>query len=233
MKCERAQEWFSSLVDGSIQPAEKVVLEAHLHACRDCADEVRRLKSMWQALDAMPQLAPPSNLRATIWQRIETANAPAPAHGEPAPRLVVRSPRSRLLRGFAFAAAAMLIAALATVSVPGKYRAASLYAMLTKPFAPSARDAAFEADVQTGSDGAPLVHLRGTFRTSAIGDPRVGVEIILGDTAVATHEAEVRTGRVDVTIPITGAADHPYVLRLRWRDSAGVSHTQTIQVRPK
>ncbi len=212
MKCERARLWFSDLIDGSIQPAQRVVLEAHLAACAACAEEVRSLRAVWSGLDAMPSLEPPATLRATIWQRIE-------AHQTQADRSARRARPSWFtgwVRVTTVTAGAVALLALATVSVPGRFRSAGWTSWIP--------------GVHRSTSKPPALHVTGTAQTES-GDRFVAVTlrasavVPAADVIVTAHGAEIGRSRVALRPPETtvrvpvAAATGPIEVRVEIRQS--------------
>ena len=101
---------------------ERAELEAHLVACADCTEEVRRARELQRALRELPRELPaPAHLRAAINARIdarplrETEAAPGPVEaGRPRMTFLDRSLRS--LRPVLAAAALALVALTALVT---------------------------------------------------------------------------------------------------------------------
>ncbi len=220
MKCERAQAWFSDLIDGSIGSAEKVVLDAHLRDCASCTEEVKRLTSLWHAMDAMPDVPAPSNLRATVWQRIEAQSTQTTA-ARP-----VRNPRPIWVRGLALVGAAAAIALLATVTVPGKFRPAgfsSLFGLVAER-----NDGVCRARVETGANG-----VRTVFVTVELPKPDASrtdsVAITVTDANGAAYEtrAVVARGRGVAPLKLPADAVLPISVTVRWEGS-GDTHGSLV-----
>jgi anti-sigma factor RsiW len=217
MKCERAQAWFSDYIDGSIQPAEKVVLEAHLGVCPDCAEEVRRLTALWTALDRMPDVAAPVSLRATIWQRIEAQSAQAEtASGRPS------KPRRPLwIRGLAFAGAAAVLALLATVSVPGKYRPAALGAFFGR-FRASSEAAQCMARVSQRPDGLQTVSVTIQLPEADIRSAApITVTVLRGNTTIAETRVTPSDGHAVAVLELPEKKSGDLTVRVQWTGADG------------
>lgn len=214
MKCERAQAWFSDLIDGSIGSAEKVVLEAHLRDCASCAEDVKRLGALWTAIDAMPDVPAPANLRATIWQRIEARTAQTQS-AKPA-----RPPKPLWIRGLAFVGAAAAVALLATVTVPGKYRPAGFFALFG--ISRNQGDGACRSRIETAPDGTRTVIVsvelptRDARRAESVA---VSVRDARGNTYVA--DAHVANGVATASVRLPEGAVLPVAVTASWRSSGG------------
>jgi len=66
MACEHFGEAISALADGSLEPAERPRVEAHLEACDDCRallDDLRALRRSAASLE-------PASLPPTLWPRV-------------------------------------------------------------------------------------------------------------------------------------------------------------------
>ena len=119
MKCETAQELFSDYCESGLERAMTHSLETHLGECGHCRAEVEGLKRVWATLDAAPIIEPPANFRETVWAKIDADEKRA---SEPRSAGIGFSLRSLFTkRSLAWAAAAILLLALAPIAVPGKY----------------------------------------------------------------------------------------------------------------
>ncbi len=222
MKCERAQAWFSDLIDGSIGSAEKVVLEAHLRDCASCAEDVKRLGALWTAMDAMPDVPAPANLRATIWQRIE-ARAAQSQSAKPE-----RRPKPLWVRGLAFVGAAAAVALLATVTVPGKFRPAGFFGLLG--ISRSQSDGACRSRIETAPDGTRTVIVsvelptRDARRTENVS---VSVRDARGSTYVA--DAPVANGAATATVRLPEGAVLPIAVTAAWESSGGGTGSLSVR----
>jgi anti-sigma factor RsiW len=105
MSCERALPLLYDLADGDIERDNAVWLALHLAACRNCADELAKLRKAEAFLSSRMSVDPPSDLALRIAQSAELAQ---------------RSRRrdSLWLGLAALVAAACLIVLLAPVSGP-------------------------------------------------------------------------------------------------------------------
>lgn len=79
MKCNRAQELFSSYLENTIQPPMGVALEQHLAECDRCKAEYGRFHATTVVLDELPEVEPPADLHAMIMARVEEARRTAPS----------------------------------------------------------------------------------------------------------------------------------------------------------
>ncbi|MHB8054104.1 MAG: anti-sigma factor family protein [Candidatus Aminicenantales bacterium] len=66
MECNRIAELLPSYVDGELEAAEKVRVEAHLHSCAECAALSALLAETDAALAAFPDLDPGYELRTRL-----------------------------------------------------------------------------------------------------------------------------------------------------------------------
>lgn len=125
MRCERAQELFSDYYEGSIQTALAVPLEGHLQVCTSCRDEYDGLKYVWPALDSAPVVDPPADFRATVWLRIDAAEARRAANRKPFLSFDWRTLFPRPAVGWAVAVLVVIL--LSGIVVPGVYTPARLW----------------------------------------------------------------------------------------------------------
>lgn len=138
MRHEDYKELLAPEAVGAVDPGEARSLDAHLATCAECRGELRELRDAAAALVySVAPVAPPLRLRARVLEQVKTLNAApagaaAPADGA-APRAAsgVAEEARRLLRqlglwdifrarpslGFGAAAAALVIAALAALSL--------------------------------------------------------------------------------------------------------------------
>jgi len=230
MKCERAREWFSNLIDGSIQPAERVVLEAHLATCPECAAVVEDLRRLWAGLEAMPALEPPPTLRASIWQRIDAAAQPAPVR-----RFAFTRRPPRWARATAWAAAALVIVVLATVSVPGHFRTAGWTSWIPGTHRPAASrqqpsvtaSARLISSTAGSSAGSVVVDLH------ALGKGVSADIIVMGPTGeIARRRIEPRRDTMEVTFTLNTGAPQPRGVRVEWHGPDGSGGTLNLPVGP-
>lgn len=73
MNCQRIQDNFIDLQDGTLPAAESAVVRAHLASCPTCQREWSALQEITRALDAMPAAEEPSpRLREQFYAMLET-----------------------------------------------------------------------------------------------------------------------------------------------------------------
>ncbi len=109
MQCEHAHEFLSEYVSGEMDRALVVTLENHLDACSACTDTVEGLRRLWNTLDDMSLVEPPTSFHSSLMQRI-SAELQIQSNAAAAPRRV-RSWRG-LLQPHAFAYAAVVLVLL-------------------------------------------------------------------------------------------------------------------------
>ncbi|WP_319586085.1 zf-HC2 domain-containing protein [uncultured Desulfobulbus sp.] len=73
MKCERAKELLSDLYEGNIDYALTDTVRSHIDSCAACKHEYNRLKSMWAALNTMPDIDPPADFRHNVILKLAQA----------------------------------------------------------------------------------------------------------------------------------------------------------------
>jgi anti-sigma factor RsiW len=230
MKCERAQEWFSDLLDGSIQPAQRVVLDAHLTACQSCSAEAARLRSLWTALDAMPDVAAPTSLRATIWQRIEAASADQSRRPH---RGTTQSLRPWLLRGLVYAGAAVVLVGLATVTVPGNHRQAGLFGAVSRWIGPREQhQPTVTAQVVTAPNGVRSIRVEATWPAGQA-PPGSGVVVAIRDGArtIADGPTRITGNRASWQAQLDARPTASLRARVSWTDEGGAPRSLVAEVR--
>lgn len=75
MKCERARELLSDLYEGNTDYVLTDTIRNHLDSCASCKHEYNRLMNMWAALNAMPEIEPPADLRHNIILKLAQAQS--------------------------------------------------------------------------------------------------------------------------------------------------------------
>jgi hypothetical protein len=65
MQCDRAQEFFSDYLEGTLDRPMAVALQAHVDRCADCREELNGLQAVFGALSQVPEVEPP---RDGAWQ---------------------------------------------------------------------------------------------------------------------------------------------------------------------
>jgi anti-sigma factor RsiW len=230
MKCERARDWFSNLIDGSIQPAERVVLEAHLATCPECAAVVEDLRRLWAGLDAMPALEPPPALRASIWQRIDAAAQPASVRRFTS----IRRP-PLWARATVWAAAAVAIVALATVTIPGQFRTAGWTSWIPGMHRPAAsgQQASPAGSARLIPSGATSGAASVVVNLHTIGKGVSADVILIGPTGeIARRCIEPQGDTMEVTFALNTGAPQPRGVRVEWRGPDGAGGTLNLPIGP-
>jgi anti-sigma-K factor RskA len=114
MRCEDFQDLIALQALGTLEPAERAALDAHLTDCPACREQ---LAGLWTTVGLLGYGAPPAEpspgLKARVLDRIasEPLPAPEPRRGAPAPAPLVR-PRW----GWAAACAALALGLLASLA---------------------------------------------------------------------------------------------------------------------
>lgn len=115
MSCELYQDRLSEYVDLALPQREHEAVTAHLGSCSSCEVIYQDLLAIFRASRQMPQLEPPDR----VWHRLEAAIAAesrtAPAI--PSPAFMHRPAAAGRFTRPAFLIAAMLIAAVGSVSL--------------------------------------------------------------------------------------------------------------------
>lgn len=68
--CEEYTELISAALDGALSPTEQEKLDAHLASCPDCAALFRELSALHAALEDLPSVEPPKELKARILEQV-------------------------------------------------------------------------------------------------------------------------------------------------------------------
>ncbi|MBM3495522.1 MAG: hypothetical protein FJX72_14545 [Armatimonadetes bacterium] len=187
------------------------------------------MRSIWRALDEMPDVAPPATLRSTIWQRIEAATAPAPSGSAQDDRGKRRRPV--WARGLAYVGAALVVAALATVTVPGKYRPAAFTWALERLTGPRQSQVTLRAAYGAGNDHGRAVAVAVSAPRGAVARGSVArVEVLAGVRSVGS--ASLPTGGASTTsISVPTSVSGPLTVRLKWTEASGRQRSVTVPVR--
>jgi len=70
MNCESVREYFSDLVDGTVDQALQIAIDNHLRTCSGCADEYEGFKHAWNLLESIPWAETPAHLHGRIMTAI-------------------------------------------------------------------------------------------------------------------------------------------------------------------
>lgn len=109
MTCEFCRERLTDFIEGELPPDVEDQVRAHLAECEECARELSQLRAVVSAIHALPEVAPPAELRQRL-RRIPTTAA-----REPERRPAWRRVRYVVASVAAAAAALLLIWAGTTV----------------------------------------------------------------------------------------------------------------------
>jgi anti-sigma factor RsiW len=101
MNCGQTEKRLIAYLDGKLTVAERRQFEGHLATCGGCRERAEGFRSVWDALDELPALAPSPAFDARVKARVEQEPRRAGFWS-----WVVPSPR------MAFAAMALLIASI-------------------------------------------------------------------------------------------------------------------------
>ncbi len=77
MTCEEFKDFLSAYADGEIASDEKVLLQAHLSVCENCAKLADELKSLKFSLSRVPQKELPDLFMPLLKQKLGFAQPPA------------------------------------------------------------------------------------------------------------------------------------------------------------
>lgn len=224
MKCERAENWFSNLIEGTLEPPQEVVLRAHLAECQKCTAAVESLRRTLEAVERLPEPKLPPTLRATIWQRIDaaqTAEASKASRSGPS-----RSPVRFWVRTAAALGAASVLLVLASVTVPGKFRAAGWTSWFHRPSPQSPSPLPTPASVQMTASAKRMAADQGTAVRVAVqlsGAPvRARIMLLQGDVLVAERRAPIAPPGTELTlVPERGTS--PDAVRIEWQGARGTA----------
>lgn len=170
MTCQHVQEHYLEYMEQSLTPALASEFEEHLRDCDGCARELTMLRWTAQTLHAMPSVAPPSDLRLCVRERI----LQQPSEPEPPAWRSVRERLADWLRPRRWAVPASLAAVAAVlliaVALP-TWRKQSSESQLVATAPPSAMQRGPETMMKSAppSGQYPL--------SNATGEPPVNVEI--------------------------------------------------------
>jgi hypothetical protein len=175
-------ERLSEYLDGNLDPADRVAIEAHLPGCRDCAATLAELRSVVERAGRLDQAGPATDLWPGIAARIAAEArdaAPVPAATATAPRVITLRPG----REWRFSLPQLAAAAVTLMLVSG---GAVWFAMRQGPLRSEVPVAGLESPdpyaVATGDAAGAVV------RASLVDNPRY-------DDAVAELEHVLAEGR--------------------------------------
>jgi len=70
MNCERMETRLVAFLDGRLEAAERVEVDAHLAGCAACRARAEEFRALWGVLDAAPAFEPSAAFDARLRQRI-------------------------------------------------------------------------------------------------------------------------------------------------------------------
>jgi hypothetical protein len=111
--CEAYSTAISELVDGTLAPAERARVEAHLDQCAACRGLAAELEAQRRAARALPRLQPPP----ALWEKIAGGLRAQGVGDDGAVRAGLRGPRLRGRRTWMGLAAALGVVALGAAIV--------------------------------------------------------------------------------------------------------------------
>ena len=68
--CNEYTELISAALDGALSPGQRKELDAHLAACPECAALYKELSALHAALEDLPPVEPPADLKARIMEAV-------------------------------------------------------------------------------------------------------------------------------------------------------------------
>lgn len=101
MNCGHTEKKLVAYLDGRLAIAERRQFEAHLATCEACQEQAAGFRSVWNALDELPALAPSPSFDNRVRARVQQESRRAGFWNR-----IVPSPR------LAFAATALLVASI-------------------------------------------------------------------------------------------------------------------------
>jgi hypothetical protein len=216
MRCDSARELFSEYTEGSIQAALRIPLETHLSECGDCRAEAEGLREVWSMLDSAPVMDAPADLRAVVWARID---ARATARTRRSFRPAWGGLFTRRVAGWGIAL--LVVVALASVSLPGKYSPASFFFSFWGRHNTSI-SVSMGTPTHITQPGSNVV----TVPLQWTGDKPENFSVSVERGSAAVKE----TGKDSIQLELRpGAAGENIVLRLQWTDN-GAPVTRTLTV---
>ncbi|MGQ9454337.1 MAG: anti-sigma factor family protein [Armatimonadota bacterium] len=78
MNCKRVRDLFSAFFEDSLDQRSSDLVAKHLAECNSCRTTYERFKSAISLLEAMPEVDPPVNFRASVMARVEETRRTAP-----------------------------------------------------------------------------------------------------------------------------------------------------------
>jgi len=75
MRCDRAKEALSALLDGELTAAEADEVRAHLEGCPACRAELDALRRLVAEVKTLPPVSAPRDLQRKIMARLDEAPA--------------------------------------------------------------------------------------------------------------------------------------------------------------
>ncbi len=157
MGCDECRDNLTAYLEGELSAEDQRRLRDHLSECPECARELEQLRTLVAVLHGMPEVEPPSSLRAEL--------RAIPRRGSTGPRNALWTRGRTVIAAFAAAAAAALLLwtgitlYTGTEALPGgQYRTEEMAAESREGLradGPLAAAGAETADAEAGEEGAP------------------------------------------------------------------------------
>jgi len=71
MNCGHAEKKLVAYLDGKLTIAERRQFEAHLVTCAECQEQAAGFRSVWNALEELPVLAPSATFENRVRARLQ------------------------------------------------------------------------------------------------------------------------------------------------------------------
>lgn len=118
MREHLSESLLNDWADDALSTTQKAEVEQHIATCTQCSDAAYGLRSLLGDLHALPAtVEPPSSLRTAVRERIDTAPSQSALRLEAAPRVHWSDRSLRAMRIPLAAAAALLVALGATMTI--------------------------------------------------------------------------------------------------------------------
>jgi hypothetical protein len=80
MECRHIKEYIIRYSSGDIEEREKVVVDEHVKACKDCSQYLLRSEKLWDTLDVWEDVEPGRQYIPEFWERVSSEES-APGGG--------------------------------------------------------------------------------------------------------------------------------------------------------
>jgi hypothetical protein len=232
MTCERAQEWISEFLEGSLDGATALAVEGHIARCAACAREVEELRATWSELDAVPMAEPPADLLARVVADLRHASRPQPA---PAAAEASRapSPPAWLVWLQSLSPARVAVASsLATLIIVGAVLYPNVPGIKLGPNPPRPLDGPGHVDPRP-APVVPIVAL--TVEYGPAGAAADSVSVVLRSTRTLAEADLTITPAADQPqrFACTLAADEPISVPIRLSEGPEVTQTLVVHLRSR